>query len=67
MPLKAIVEAIGCSKASASDIRRGKRIPHVSAKLAELAGLTLQCITFSQRADNLGPGLRPVRPDLRSS
>jgi len=29
VPLKAIVEAIGCSNASASDIRRGKRMPHV--------------------------------------
>jgi hypothetical protein len=28
--LSEIVEAIGCSKASASDIRRGKRTPHVS-------------------------------------
>jgi rubrerythrin len=28
--LAEIVEAIGCSKASASDIRRGKRTPHVS-------------------------------------
>jgi hypothetical protein len=28
--LSQIVEAIGCSKASASDIRRGKRTPHVS-------------------------------------
>lgn len=36
--LKAIIEAIGCSKASASDIRRGKRTPHVStwSALAEL-------------------------------
>jgi hypothetical protein len=30
VPLAQIVEAIGCSKASASDIRRGKRTPHVS-------------------------------------
>jgi len=28
--LSEIVESIGCSKASASDIRRGKRTPHVS-------------------------------------
>lgn len=41
VPLKAIVEAIGCSKASGSDIRRGKRSPHVSTwrALAELAGV----------------------------
>ncbi len=36
--LNEIVEAIGCSKASASDIRRGKRTPRVSAWTA-LAGL----------------------------
>jgi hypothetical protein len=38
--LAEIVEAIGCSKASASDIRRGKRTPHVSAwpALARLGG-----------------------------
>jgi len=36
--LSEIVEAIGCSKTSASDIRRGKRTPHVSTWLA-LAGL----------------------------
>jgi transcriptional regulator with XRE-family HTH domain len=28
--LSEIAEAIGCSRASASDIRRGKRTPHVS-------------------------------------
>lgn len=39
--LSEIVRAIGCSKASASDIRRGKRTPHVStwAALAALAGV----------------------------
>jgi hypothetical protein len=30
VPLAQIIEAIGCSKASASDYRRGKRTPHVS-------------------------------------
>jgi hypothetical protein len=37
----AIVEAIECSKASASEIRCGKRTPHVSAWkfLAELTGM----------------------------
>jgi hypothetical protein len=30
VPLKEIAEAAGCSKASASDIRRGKRTPHLS-------------------------------------
>jgi len=30
VPLAEIVRAIGCSKSSASDIRRGKRTPHVS-------------------------------------
>ena len=39
VPLSEIVEAIGCSKASASDIRRGKRTPHVSS-WAALAGLS---------------------------
>ena len=39
--LSEIVEAIGCSKASASDIRRGKRTPHVSTwgPLAALAAV----------------------------
>ena len=32
--LSEIVEAIGCSKASASEIRRGKRTPHVSTRRA---------------------------------
>ena len=38
--LSEISEAIGCSKASASDIRRGKRTPHVSTwgALKELSG-----------------------------
>jgi hypothetical protein len=30
VPLAEIMEAAGCSKASASDIRRGKQTPHVS-------------------------------------
>ena len=40
VPLTEIMEAAGCSKASASDYRRGKRTPHVStwAALAELVG-----------------------------
>lgn len=39
--LSEIASAAGCSKASASDIRRGKRTPHVSTwkALGELAGL----------------------------
>jgi len=39
--LSEIAEAAGCSKASASDIRRGKWAPHVSTwrALAELAGV----------------------------
>jgi hypothetical protein len=38
--LSEIAEAAGCSKASASDIRRGKWAPHVSTwgALSELAG-----------------------------
>ena len=36
--LSEIAEAAGCSKASASDIRRGKRTPHVST-WAALAAL----------------------------
>jgi hypothetical protein len=41
LPLAEIMEAAGCSKASASDYRRGKRTPHVSTwkALAELVGL----------------------------
>jgi hypothetical protein len=40
VPLAEISKAIGCSKASASDIRRGKRTPHVSTwpVLARLVG-----------------------------
>jgi hypothetical protein len=40
VPLSEITAAAGCSKASASDYRRGKRTPHVSAwsALAELVG-----------------------------
>jgi len=38
VPLSEIMEAAGCSKASASDYRRGKRTPHV-ATWAALAGL----------------------------
>ena len=39
-----IAEAAGCSKASASDIRRGKWTPHVStwAALAGLAGAEIE-------------------------
>ena len=39
--LSEIVEAAGCSKASASDIRRGKWTPHVSiwSALADLSSL----------------------------
>ena len=41
--LSVIAEAAGCSKASASDVRRGKRTPHVStwAALAQLAEVEL--------------------------
>ncbi len=40
VPLAAIMESAGCCKASASDYRRGKRTPHVSAwgALADLVG-----------------------------
>ena len=43
VPLAEIMEAAGCSKASASDYRRGKRTPHLStwAVLAALVGETL--------------------------
>jgi transcriptional regulator with XRE-family HTH domain len=41
--LSEIAEAAGCSKAYASDIRRGKWTPHVSTwpALAELVGIRL--------------------------
>jgi CRISPR-associated protein Cas1 len=41
VPLAEIIEAAGCSKASASDYRRGKRTPHVSTwpALAKLLGV----------------------------
>jgi transcriptional regulator with XRE-family HTH domain len=40
--LAEIMAAAGCSKASASDYRRGKRTPHVSTweALTKLAGVT---------------------------
>ncbi|MGD0945508.1 MAG: hypothetical protein ABR972_14715, partial [Acidimicrobiales bacterium] len=43
VPLAEIIAAAGCSKASASDIRRGKWKPHVSTwrALAELVGALL--------------------------
>ena len=43
VPLRDIVEAIGCSKASASDIRRGKWSPHMSTwgTLGRLVSLEL--------------------------
>jgi len=43
MKLSEIVEATGCSKASASDIRRGKRTPHVStwAALTKVVEISL--------------------------
>jgi hypothetical protein len=41
VPLSEIIVAAGCSKASASDIRRGKRTPHVTTwvVLGALVGL----------------------------
>jgi len=44
VPLAEIMEAAECSKASASDYRRGKRTRHVStwAALAELAGAVFE-------------------------
>jgi hypothetical protein len=41
VPLAEIIAAAGCCKASASDYRRGKRTPHVSAwrELARLASI----------------------------
>ncbi len=43
--LAEIMEATGCSKASASDYRRGKRTPHVSSwkALADLVGISPGC------------------------
>jgi transcriptional regulator with XRE-family HTH domain len=45
--LTEIAEAAGCSKASASDIRRGKWTPHVSTwpALAALAGADVEFVT----------------------
>ncbi len=44
-----IAEAAGCSKASESDIRRGKWTPHVStwAALGELVGVEMSLAAFS--------------------
>jgi hypothetical protein len=44
VPLAEIMAAAGCSKASASDYRRGKRTPHVSTwmALAELVGVLVR-------------------------
>jgi CRISPR-associated endonuclease Cas1 len=51
--LSEIAEAAGCSKASASDIRRGKWAPHVSTwrALAELAGV--EVVESAARRDDV--------------
>ena len=58
VPLSEIMEAAGCSKASASDYRRGKRTPYVSTwvALAELVGVEVEfaaeCVdTYSVRQE----------------
>jgi len=45
--LSEITQAIGCSKASASDIRRGKRTPHVSTwvTLGALVGVEIESVS----------------------
>jgi hypothetical protein len=47
VPLAEIMEAAGCSKASASDYRRGKRTPHVSTwgALGELIDMRIESDT----------------------
>lgn len=47
-----IVEAIGCSKASASDIRRGKRTPHLSTWRA-LAKVTVAALEFAAHTTDI--------------
>jgi hypothetical protein len=45
IPLPEIARAAGCSKAYASDIRRGKWTPHISTwpALAHLVGIEVPC------------------------
>jgi hypothetical protein len=57
--LKAIAEAAGCSKASASDIRRGKQTPHASRWMA-LASLVFRAENAAQTEGN--PVARRTRP-----
>ena len=47
MKLPEIAEAAGCSKAYASDYRRGKRTPHVSTweALGQPVGVFIKSIT----------------------
>jgi hypothetical protein len=47
--LSEIVEAIGCSKASASDVRRGRWAPHVSTRpaVAELVGVEVSGVELA--------------------
>ncbi len=49
VPLAEIMEAAGCSKASASDYRRGKRTPHLSTwvALGELVGVEMNPTALS--------------------
>jgi len=58
--LSEIVDAIGCSKASASDMRRGRRTPHVST-WAALAALTVSASRATLGNDDPGafPAVRP--------
>ncbi len=60
VPLSEIMDAASCSKASASDYRRGKRTPHVSTwrRLAALVGVVVESAAETPSA--------PARADRRS-
>jgi CRISPR-associated endonuclease Cas1 len=62
VPLAEIMEAAGCSKASASDYRRGKRIPHVSTwpELGKLANSNSLFVVAEGANDLLSTG-KPTR------
>ncbi|MGA9077460.1 MAG: CRISPR-associated endonuclease Cas1 [Acidimicrobiales bacterium] len=54
--LSEIAEAAGCSKASASDIRRGKWTPHISTwpALADLVRIEVPCVASGGLANTRG-------------
>ncbi len=67
MKLSEIAEAAGCSKAYASDIRRGKWTPHVSTwpALEELVGVKILQATNSWVDSSLQTSILGARQQLQ--